>query len=204
MDRLGSPTFLVLIGVASAGVAGCDQPRVTAAMAAEDTAFAEVQARGQEAMGVDQYTSTHVFDALPDGGRIELQRDGDDAAGVAQIRRHLQEIARAFGAGEFSAPAFVHMQDVPGTSVMAEKRDAITYTYRELPRGGELEIMTQDSVVLQAIHQFMAFQRQDHRAGGKEHGMHGGMNHEMDHAPHDHRGGDHAPPGSVHDGSHLE
>jgi len=134
-----------------------------------DTAFAGVQQRGKKAMGVDQYTSTHKFDALPDGGRIELQRDVDDTAGVAQIRAHLNEIAKAFKSGDFSTPAFVHMQQVPGTSVMAAKRGAISYTYRDLPRGGELRIVTKDPEALNAIREFMAFQRKDHRAGGMDH-----------------------------------
>jgi hypothetical protein len=133
--------------------------------ATRDTAFAALQQRGKQAMGVDQYTSTHHFDGQPDGGRIELQRDIADPAGVAQIRRHLQEIARAFSAGDFSTPDFVHMQQVPGTRVMAAKRAVITYTYRELPRGGEVRIVTTDPEAVAAIHEFLAFQRQDHRAG---------------------------------------
>jgi len=134
------------------------------AMGGSDSSFAAMQQRGQRAMGVDQYTSTHHFDPLPDGGRIELQRDADDSVGVAQIRTHLREIAKAFGAGDFSTPAFVHMQDVPGTKTMAAKRAAITYTFRELPRGGELRIETNDAEALAAIHEFLAFQRKDHRA----------------------------------------
>ena len=134
------------------------------AMGSTDSTFAAMQQRGRRAMGVDQYTSTHHFDALPDGGRIELQRDIDDSAGVAQIRTHLQGIAKAFAAGDFNTPAFVHMQDVPGTKVMAAKRAAITYTYRELPRGGEVRIATKDPEALAAIHEFLAFQRKDHRA----------------------------------------
>jgi hypothetical protein len=139
-----------------------------------DAAFASMQARGEHAMGVDQHTSTHVFDALPDGGRIELQRDVSDPEGAARIREHLQQIAHAFGAGDFSAPAFVHHQQVPGTSVMAAKRSAIEYTYRELPRGGELRIVTKDPQAVQAIHEFIAFQQQHHRAGGKTHKHPGG------------------------------
>ena len=104
-----------------------------------DSGFAAMQARGKLAMGVDQYTSTHRFDERSDGGRIELQRDVPDTAGVAAIRRHLQGIASAFGSGDFSTPAFVHLQDAPGAKVMAAKRTAITYTYRDLPRGGEFE-----------------------------------------------------------------
>jgi hypothetical protein len=133
------------------------------AMHGADTAFAAMQQRGKQAMGVDQYTSTHHFDALPDGGRIELQRDVDDSAGVAQIRTHLQEIVKAFGSGDFNTPAFVHMQEVPGTKVMAAKHAAITYTYRELPRGGEVRIQTNDADAVAAIHEFLAFQRKDHR-----------------------------------------
>ena len=51
-----------------------------------DTGFAAMQQRGKMAMGVDQTTSTHRFDALPDGGRIELQRDTDDSLGQAHNR----------------------------------------------------------------------------------------------------------------------
>ena len=147
-----------------AGHAKQSEPEAHAGHAGHaDSAFAELQERGRSAMGVDQYTSTHQFDALPDGGRIELQRDVDDSAGVAQIRRHLQEIARAFASGDFSTPGVVHAQEVPGTSVMAARRAAITYTYRELPRGGEVRILTRDPDAVAAIHEFLAFQRQDHR-----------------------------------------
>lgn len=117
-------------------------------------------------MGVDQYTSTHRFDRLPDGGRIELQRQGDDSAGIAQIRRHLRDIATAFGRGDFSTPLFVHMRQVPGTPVMASRRAAISYSVADLPRGAEVRITTRDTAALAAVHEFIAFQRQDHRAGG--------------------------------------
>jgi hypothetical protein len=133
---------------------------------AQDTTFAGVQRRGKQAMGVDQYTSTHKFDAFPDGGRIELQRDVDDSAGVDVIRKHIRDIATAFKSGDFSAPAFVHMQQVPGTKVMAAKRARITYQVHDLPRGAELHIRTTDADALKAIHEFMAFQRSDHHADG--------------------------------------
>jgi hypothetical protein len=139
-----------------------------------DSAFAAVQARGADArgMGVDQYTSVHRFDALADGGRIELQRGVDDSAGVVAVRQHLRTIASAFQSGDFSTPAFVHMQDVPGTRVMAAKRHAIAYSYTDLPRGGEVRITTRDAAAIGAVHAFIAFQRTDHRAGGAEHRGH--------------------------------
>src|SRR5437762_12166484 len=97
----------------------------TREIAAHDSAFRAMQERGKAAMGVDQYTSTHHFDALPDGGRIELQVDAPDSAGVARIRAHMREIAAAFKAGDFSTPSLVHLRDVPGTKVMAARRALI-------------------------------------------------------------------------------
>lgn len=132
---------------------------------------AAVMARGgmTQGMGVDQRTSTHVFDDLADGGRIELQRDVDDPEGVARIRAHMQQIAAAFAAGDFRIPGFVHDRaDVPGTEVMSRLRDRIEYAYADLPRGGEVRIRSSDSEAVRAIHEFLAFQRHDHRAGGHD------------------------------------
>ena len=131
--------------------------------------FEQLQERGQVAMGVDQYTSTHQFDALEDGGRIELQRDTSDARDIATIRAHLEEVMAAFERGDFSVPGFVHAQEVPGTKVMAAKREAIDYSYSDLPQGGQIRLTTRDPEAVRAIHEFMAFQRQDHRAGGHTH-----------------------------------
>ena len=70
-----------------------------------DSSFGAMQTRGRMVMGVDQYTSSHRFDSLEDGGRIEFVRHTDDSAGVAVIRAHLQEVTSAFASGDFSAPS---------------------------------------------------------------------------------------------------
>jgi hypothetical protein len=132
-----------------------------------DTAFDALQNRGARVMGVDQYTSSHKFEALPDGGRIELVRDVDDTAGVRAIQEHLRTVAHQFAAGDFSASSAVHAREVPGTAVMRARRLAIRYEFRPLPRGGELRITTADREALRAIHEFLAFQRADHRTGEK-------------------------------------
>jgi hypothetical protein len=142
---------------------------IAASLGAHAQSFDSLQQRGKMAMGVDQYTSTHVFDDLPNGGRIELQRDSTDPAGVAKIRKHFAEIATAFKAGDFSSPEFVHAQSVSGTGVMASKRAEITYTVKDLPRGAELLITTTDPAAVAAIHEFLAFQRHEHHAGGMTH-----------------------------------
>jgi hypothetical protein len=135
-----------------------------ASNSSKDSAFALVQARGHTAMGVDQYTSFHRFESLPDGGRITLQRDRPDSAGTAGIRAHMKEIAAAFAKGDFTVPGFVHDRNVPGTAVMAARRSWITYSADTLPRGGLLRIRSDDAEAVAAIHQFLSFQRSDHRS----------------------------------------
>jgi hypothetical protein len=132
--------------------------------ASSDSAYALVQQRGHVAMGVDQYTSTHKFESLPDGGRITLERDSGDLTGVAQIRSHMEEIAASFQSGDFFIPGFVHDAEVPGTKVMRARRDHIRYAPSPTPAGGQLRILSRDPQAIAAIHQFLAFQRRDHRS----------------------------------------
>jgi hypothetical protein len=147
--------------IALAACSNADSARVRA-----DSSFAQVQQRGETAMGVNQYTSQHVFEPLADGGRIVLQRKESDSAGEATIRTHMRTIASAFAKGDFALPGFVHaMPNVPGTARMQELRSEITYSERDLPRGGEVVISTKNRDAVAAIHEFLAFQRMDHRAG---------------------------------------
>lgn len=133
---------------------------------AGDTGFAAMQERGKMAMGVDQYTSAHKFDLTTNGGRIELQRDTDDSLGIAQIRAHMKLIQHAFQAGDFSTPEFVHAQQMPGTRVMSQKHASIAFSYADLPRGGEVRLVSSDPEAISAIHEFLEAQRSEHRAGG--------------------------------------
>lgn len=166
-------TMLALFGLLIALPAGAQQKKETRldslhrAHHGADTTFAAMQARGLAAMGVDQYTSTHTFDVYEDGGRIALQRNEEDEAGTEAIRAHLREIEKAFREGDFEKPFFVHAGEVPGTKVMAAKKDAITYTYRPLPRGGEVRLVTEDAEAREAIRAFIRFQREAHRAEGR-------------------------------------
>jgi hypothetical protein len=154
---------IVYLALASAACGPSASPK--ASMGAGDSAFAGVQARGGIAMGVNQYTSRHVFEPLPDGGRIALQRDAADSEGATQIRRHMQEIAGRFAAGDFTLPGFVHARAVPGTGIMAARRAGIAYSVDTLPRGAALRIRSADTTAVRAIHEFLAFQRHDHHAG---------------------------------------
>ena len=161
--RAASWTLAVIL----VAVGGCVRPPAPATNT--DSAFAAVQDRGASVMGVDQYTSAHVFEDLPDGGRIVLDRqDALDTTAISAIRVHMRSIAAAFSRGDFTSPVLVHAREVPGTDVMRQRRDAIAYRAVDRPRGAEVRITTTDPTALRAVHAFLAFQRMDHRAAGHE------------------------------------
>ena len=154
------------LAVLIAGMTAC-APRESSTKAARssDSTFAALQQRGETAMGVNQYTSQHVFEPLPNGGRIVLQREKTDSIGEGVIRQHMRDVAKAFAAGDFSLPGFVHAtQAVPGTQAMRTLRNEISYIAQDLPRGGEVIIASNNPKAVAAIHDFLAFQRLDHRA----------------------------------------
>lgn len=152
-----------LLGVVMLAMASCSKAPDNRADG--DSSFVRLQQRGETAMGVNQYTSQHVFEPLPDGGRIVLQRKESDSAGTETIRAHMRAIATAFAKGDFALPGFVHaMADVPGTAQMKRLHSEISYTARDLPRGGEVVISTKNPEAVAAVHDFLAFQRMDHRA----------------------------------------
>jgi len=153
----------------SIGIVGLVATLIVAACQRSNGDFAAMQSRGAHVMGVDQYTSAHVFEDLPDGGRVVLERDDSaDAAAIATIRGHMREIAASFRAGDFTKPFQVHAQTVPGTAVMRDRRATISYVPIDRPRGGEVRITSRDSAAVRAIHEFLAFQRAQHHAAGQE------------------------------------
>jgi hypothetical protein len=120
---------------------------------------ADVDNRGDHAMGFSHETTAHHFTLLRDGGTIEVdvKADQDDAT-RGQIRMHLTNIAAMFRDNNFDTPMFIHDRVPPGVRVMKEKHAAINYTFQLTDRGGQVRILTHDSKALKAIHQFLAFQ----------------------------------------------
>jgi hypothetical protein len=157
--------------VALVSIAGCDGSKRSLAVrapepvtaAAADSAFKAMDMRHGEVVGEDPMALAHQFQSQPDGGDIILERQIHDDMGIKQIRAHLLLIARSFARGDFSLPGFVHEKPVPGTSVMAQLSDRITYAVEDLPHGGVVHIRTTDAQALQAIHSFIAFQIAEHR-----------------------------------------
>lgn len=138
---------------------------VSAQTAAQDP-HAQMQMRGEATMGFDLAKTTHHFYLYPDGGAIAIAvKDAKDTANRDAIRAHLPHIAMMFGAGDFSAPQFIHGDKVPGAADMAALKDRLTFTYRETPAGGRVDIDTRDPDALKALHAFLRYQITEHKTG---------------------------------------
>jgi len=128
--------------------------------------MAEMNQRGDRAMGFDHTKTTHHFHLLADGGAIEVTaNDQKDTISREQIRQHLAQIAKMFTAGDFAKPLAVHAQVPPGADMMGRLKDSITCTFEEIDRGGRVRIRTSEAEALAAIHSFLRFQIAEHQTG---------------------------------------
>ncbi len=127
---------------------------------------ADVEKHGDEAMGFAHDKTTHHFRVYADGGAIEVTaNDAKDTADTQAIRSHLAHIVAMFSAGDFSIPMFVHDRVPPGVDVMKKQRSEISYSFEELPSGGRVRIKTSSVDTLNAVHDFLRFQIEDHGTG---------------------------------------
>ena len=123
-------------------------------------------AREREGMGFSQERTTHHFLLAPDGGSIRVTANAaDDRPTIDQVRRHLERIARAFQAGDFTTPELVHGEMPPGVPVMRQLRTQISYAYQSRPDGAVVVIHSRKPEAVDAVHEFLRFQIREHRTG---------------------------------------
>jgi len=128
--------------------------------------LAQVNERGDTAMGFSQPKTMHRFRLLADGGAIEVTaNDAGDAESRDQIRQHFGHITQMFSAGNFEAPMLTHGKTPPGVSVLQKLKTEITYEYEGIERGGRVHITTNNKEALAAVHEFLRFQIADHQTG---------------------------------------
>jgi hypothetical protein len=121
---------------------------------------------GDQAMGFSHEKTTHHFRLYQDGGAIEVAaNDPMDEDSRGMIRIHLSHVVKMFAAGDFNTPMFIHGTTPPGATKMAEMRDQIHYQYQETASGGSVRIHTANATALNAIHDFLRFQIQEHKTG---------------------------------------
>jgi hypothetical protein len=146
------------------------QAAITAGEAAHRAAL---DARGDRHMGFRQAATIHHFLVGEAGGAIEVTaRDAADAATIAQVRAHLQEVAVAFAGGDFSIPQAVHAEVPAGVPGLQAAGPRVTYAYEELPAGGRVALRGADAEAIAAVHTFLRYQIDDHGTGDPLAGAH--------------------------------
>jgi len=107
--------------------------------------------------------TNHIFELTDDGGIQEVvARDAGDTATVRLVRRHLRHEAARFGNGDFSDPAALHGQDMPGLRELSAAAGRVRVLYGDLPAGGRITFSAEDIELVTAVHRWFAAQLSDH------------------------------------------
>jgi hypothetical protein len=131
---------------------------------------AAVAERGAAVMPFDLARTVHRFDDAADGGTETVTtRDPADAAQQALVRVHLATEAQRFAHGDFSDPAAIHGEAMPGLAALRAAGTALRVEYREVAGGAALRFASADPAVVRALHAWFAAQRGDHGAHGHRH-----------------------------------
>ena len=169
---------LTLVTLAVAG-AGWAQPMDHAAHRAEMTHAqrqAEVAKRGVDVMPFSLPATTHIFSKADVGGVQQVvARKSSETAQVKLVRQHLKEIREQFLKGDFSGPAHIHGQNMPGLAELkTAKPGQIAIVYKDIQGGAQLTYATPEPRLVIALHAWFDAQLSDHgkdaMAGHHQHG----------------------------------
>lgn len=124
----------------------------------------EVTQRGMHVMPFDLKQTQHIFNKTETGGLQQVfVRNPPNPEQVALIRQHLSKISQEFTHGDFSNPAKIHGEGMPG---LAELRKAepgqFHVEYKELEDGAEITYSSEVPELVDAIHRWFDAQLADH------------------------------------------
>lgn len=148
---------VVLVALALSGLLA------STGVGAPPTRQEEVATWGAQVMPFDLEQTMHMFQPLADGGRQTVTaKDPAHSQQIALIQAHLQEEAEKFRRGDFSDPAKIHGEDMPGLAALRAGAGHINVQYTPLPDGAQMQYTTKDPALIAALHQWFAAQLSDH------------------------------------------
>jgi hypothetical protein len=160
-DRPHARRALVLVAAAVLLSSCADNPATPTP--ASPSRQAEVAERGASVMPFDLDRTTHQFTKTDTGGvQTVVADDPQDAAQVALIRQHLTEEVDRFRRGDFTDPAAIHGDEMPGLAELREHDGRITIDYETTPDGGRITYATTDEALLDTLHHWFDAQVSDH------------------------------------------
>ena len=136
------------------------------AQSADAQRQAGVAQLGAAVMPFSLAATTHVFTRTTRGGvQRVVAKDPADAAEVGLVRGHLRALAGRFEQRDFSEPAHIHGQAMPGLATLAKAKPSdLTIDYRDVPAGGKLTFRGGNARIVAALHAWFDAQLSDHGA----------------------------------------
>jgi hypothetical protein len=123
----------------------------------------EVADRGKSVMPFDLDKTTHRFTPRDDGLLQEVIADQpSDTTQIGLIRQHLTDEATRFRRGDFTDPARIHGNTMPGLAELTTGATKITIDQLDLPDGSSLTFRTTDPALIKALHTWGEAQIIDH------------------------------------------
>jgi hypothetical protein len=124
----------------------------------------EVAKRGAQVMPFSLERTLHIFAKTKTGGVQQvIAKDPSDTGQITLIREHLSMISKQFAQGNFSAPASIHGNDMPGLADLEKARPGqLRIEYKELPDGAKIEYSSDNPRLVDAIHRWFDAQLADH------------------------------------------
>ena len=116
-------------------------------------------------MPFDLGRTTHVFQMTQTGGILRVVvKDPKDTKQIELVRQHLQDEAARFQKGDFSDPATLHGQNMPGIRELAADPSHFNVKYTTLRNGAQIAFSSRDMRVITAIHRWFGAQLSEHGA----------------------------------------
>jgi len=137
-------------------------------MAFAQTPQEQVHKMSHNVMPFDMSKTVHIFRMTESGGVEQvIARDSSESAQVALIQQHLRYEAERFQHGDYSDPAMLHGQDMPGLKELRAGASGIRISYADLSAGAEITFETTDLHLLTAIHRWFGAQLSEHGADAR-------------------------------------
>jgi len=136
-----------------------------ATAASGETKQEHVHHMSHDVMPFELAKTSHIF-RMTDSGGVErvIVKDAGDKEQVELIQKHLQHEAEAFQRGDYSDPASLHGEDMPGLMELQNEAEQISVRFSALPNGAEITFETADLHLLTAIHRWFGAQLSEHGA----------------------------------------
>ena len=170
VPSLGAPSVLLSFRMASVSAIALLVATLGLETSTGCTRQSQVAARGAQVMPFDLEQTIHVFQRLDDGGRQTVTvKDPANAQQIALIQSHLQHEADKFRRGDFSDPARIHGDEMPGLAELKTGFVQIDIHYTALPNGGEIRYTTANPSLVTALHRWFMAQVSDHGRHAVDH-----------------------------------